>query len=185
LTYLQEIDRVACLGEEAFQDRRDERRRRMAKKILIAVDESKSSMKAVKYVGRGMEKTGSVTLLSIIPDATGACDLDGRTLTPLFKQNRQAFCAIEEAKKGRVEAFMADAKEALVQSGFSPKNIAVKVRKKKLGIARDVLKEAQQGKYTTLVIGRRGLSGFKQFFMGSVSNKIVQLAKSLSVVVVD
>ena len=54
-------------------------------------------------------------------------------------------------------------------------------RKKKVGIARDILKESQQGKYTTLVIGRRGLSGIKQFLFRSVSNKVVQLAKKVSV----
>ena len=157
----------------------------MAKKILIAVDESKSSMKAVKYVARGMEKTGSVTLLSIIPDAAAACGLDGPSLTPLFRQNRQTFCAVEDAKKDRVKAFMNDAKEVLIEAGFAPKKIGIKIRKKKLGIARDIVKEAQQGKYTTLVVGRRGLSAIKHFFMGSVSNKIVQAAKNVSLIVVD
>jgi nucleotide-binding universal stress UspA family protein len=157
----------------------------MAKKILIAVDESKSSMKAVKYVARGMEKTGSVTLLSIIPDATAACGLDGASLTPLFRKNRKAFCAVEDAKKDKVKTFMNEAKQVLVKGGFSPKKVGIKIRKKKLGIARDIMKEAQLGKYTTLVIGRRGLSSIKQFFMGSVSNKIVQLSKNVSLVVVD
>ena len=51
--------------------------------------------------------------------------------------------------------------------------------------ANNLMKEAQQGKYTTLVVGRRGLSSIKQFFIGSVSNKIVQLAKRVSLIVVD
>ena len=157
----------------------------MAKKILIAVDESKNSMKAVNYVARGMEKTGSVTLLSILPDATAACGLDSPSLTPLFKQNVKAFCAIEDTKKHSVKAFMEKAKQTLAKSGFPAKNIAIKIRKKKAGIARDILKEAEQGKYTTIVIGRRGLSQIKQFMLGSVSNKVVQLAKRVSVVVVD
>jgi len=157
----------------------------MAKKILVAVDESKNSMKAVKYVAGGMEKTGTVTLLSVLPDATAACGLDSPSLTPLFKKSKQAFCAIEDTKKDSVKAFMEKAKQALVEAGFPSKNVAVKIRKKKVGIARDILKEAEQGKYTTLVVGRRGLTGIKQFLLGSVSNKIVQLAKRVSVIVVD
>jgi len=157
----------------------------MTKKILVAVDESKNSMKAVKYVAKGMEKTGAVTLFSVLPDATAACGLDSPTLTPVFKENIQTFCAIEDAKKDTVKAFMGKAKKILVQAGFPSKNVAVKIRKKKVGIARDILKEAEQGKYTTLVIGRRGLSGIKQFMLGSVSNKLVQLAKKISVIVVD
>jgi nucleotide-binding universal stress UspA family protein len=142
-------------------------------------------MKAVNYVARDMEKTGSVTLFSVLPDATAACGLDGPTLVPLFQKGKQAFCALEEAKKDSVKAFMEKAKETLVKGGFSSKNVAVKTQKKKVGIARDILKEAEKGKYTTLVIGRRGLSGIKQFLLGSVSNKIVQLAKKVSVIVVD
>ena len=157
----------------------------MAKKILIAVDESKHSMKAVNYVAKGMEKTGTVTLISVIPDPTAACGLDSPALTPLFKQNRKTFCAVEDAKKDKVKAFMDKAKKVLVEAGFPSKDVTIKIRKKKAGIARDILKEAQQGKYSTLVIGRRGLSAIKQFMMGSVSNKIVQLAKSVSVIVVD
>ena len=157
----------------------------MAKKILVAVDESKNSMKAVKYVAGGMEKTGTVTLLSVLPDATAACGLDSPSLTPLFKKSKQAFCAIEDTKKDSVKAFTEKAKQVLVEAGFPSKNVAVKIRKKKVGIARDILKEAEQGKYTTLVVGRRGLTGIKQFLLGSVSNKIVQLAKRVSVIVVD
>jgi len=157
----------------------------MAKKILVGVDESKNSMNAVRYVAEGMEKTGTVTLFSVLPDATAACGLDSPSLTPIFRKSRQAFCAIEDTKKDSVKAFMEKAKQALIRGGFPSKNIAVKIRKKKVGIARDILKEAEQGKYTTLVIGRRGLSGIKQFVLGSVSNKIVQLAKKVSVIVVD
>jgi len=157
----------------------------MAKKILIAVDESANSLRAVKYVARNIERTGSVSLLSIIPDAAAACGLDGASLTPLFKQHRQAFCAIEDRKKETIKAFMAKAKQELVKAGFPSKMVGIKIRKKKVGIARDIEREARQGKYTTLVIGRRGLSTIKRFVMGSVSNKVVQLAKSVSVIVVD
>ncbi|MCP4682044.1 MAG: universal stress protein [Desulfobacterales bacterium] len=156
----------------------------MAKNILVAVDESKNSMEAVNYVAKEMEKTGSVTLFSVLPDATAACGLDSPSLTPLFRDNKQAFCAIEGTKKDNVKEFMENAKKLLTQAGFPSKNVVIKIRKKKVGIARDILKEAQQGKHTTIVIGRRGLSEIKQFLLGSISNKIVQLAEKLSVIIV-
>lgn len=157
----------------------------MVKKILVAVDESKNSMKAVNYVAKGMNSSATVTLLSILPDATAACGLDSPALTPLFKEHIHSFCALEDAKKHSVKAFMEKAKMVLVKGGFPSKNLTIKIRKKKVGIARDILKEAHQGKYDTLVIGRRGLSSIKQFIMGSISNKLVKFAKNVSVIVVD
>ena len=157
----------------------------MAKKILVAVDESKNSMKAVDYVAKSMQPTGTVTLFSVIPDATAACDLDSPSLTPLFNKHRLAFCAVEDAKKDHLEAFMERAKSVLVEAGYPSKNVTVRIRKKKSDIARDILKEAKKGKYTTIVLGRRGLSAIKEFLFGSVSHKVVQLADKLSVIVVD
>ena len=157
----------------------------MPKKVLIAIDDSKNSMKAVNYVAKGVEKTGTVTLMSVIPDPTAACGLDSPSLTTVFKSNRQTFCAVEDAKKDKVKAFAEKAKATLIKAGFASKNVKIKIHKKKVGIARDILKEARQGKYTTVVVGRRGLSAIKQYFMGSVSNKIVTQAKGVSVIVVD
>ena len=157
----------------------------MVKKILVAVDESKNSMKAVNYVAKGMNSSATVTLLSVLPDATAACGLDSPALTPLFKEHIHSFCALEDAKKHSVKEFMEKAKMVLVKGGFPSKNLTIKIRKKKIGIARDILKEAHHGKYDTLVIGRRGLSSIKQFIMGSISNKLVKFAKNVSVIVVD
>ncbi|MBW2108332.1 MAG: universal stress protein [Deltaproteobacteria bacterium] len=157
----------------------------MAKRILLAVDNSKNSLKAVKYVAGTVNKDARVTMLSILPDPTAGCGLDSPALAPIFKENIKAFCTIEQAKKAAVEGFLQEAKKILVKGGFASKNVAVRIRKKKAGIARDILKEAERGKYDTIVIGRRGLTGIKQFLFGSVSNKVVQLAQKASVIVVD
>jgi nucleotide-binding universal stress UspA family protein len=157
----------------------------MAKKILLALDNSKNSLKAVTYVAKALNTDAAITMLSILPDPTAGCELDSPSLTPIFKKSMKTFCSIEEAKKVAVEGFLDEAKKILVKAGFPSKNITVRVRKKKSGIARDILKEAKRGKYDTIVIGRRGLTGIKQFLFGSVSNKVVQLAENASVIVVD
>lgn len=157
----------------------------MGKKILLALDNSKNSLRAVKYVADSVKPTATVTMFSVLPDPTAACELDGPSLIPIFKENVRTFCTIEDAKKSAVEGFMEEAKKTLVNAGFSPKNVSIRIRKKKVGIARDIVKEAQLGKYDTLVIGRRGLSAIQQFMLGSISNKVINLAKNISIIIVD
>lgn len=157
----------------------------MANKILVAVDESKNALRAVRYVAESMKCETKITLLSILPDPTAACELDAPSLAPVFKESRQTFCALEDTKRERVQTFLNECREALIQAGFRPADVVVKMRKKKRGIARDILKEARDGGYDTIVVGRRGLSGVKDFLFGSVSNKILQMAEELAVVVID
>jgi len=51
-------------------------------------------------------------------------------------------------------------------------------------VARDILKEAGNG-YDLIVIGRRGISGIREFFLGSVSQKVFSGAKDISVLIVN
>lgn len=157
----------------------------MAKKILVAVDESNHSVRAVRYVADTMPCAATVTLLSVVPDMAAACRLEGPSLVPIFKENREAFCSMEDAKRERIKEFMDKAKDGLIKAGFLSENIRVRIRKKKKGTARDILAEAKEGKYDTVVVGRRGLSGVKEFFLGSVSQKVLQGASHMTVVVVD
>ena len=108
----------------------------MENRILIAVDNSKNALKAVKYVAKTARPTSVVTMWSILPDATAACELDGPSLAPIFKENSRAFCAIEDAKKSAVQGFMEEAKKILVKAGLASKNIACRARKKSAAIHR-------------------------------------------------
>lgn len=157
----------------------------MPKKILLAVDESKSSRKVIQYVIKNIQTDSEIALLSILPDATAACGLDSPSLTPLFNENKRAFCSIEDTKKDIVKRALQEAKDELVQAGFPSSNIKILVRKKKQGIARDILKESESGEYDTLVLGRKGHSRVRDFFMGSVSNKVLQLVSDKTVIIVD
>ncbi len=51
-------------------------------------------------------------------------------------------------------------------------------------IGKAILSEAEKGGYGTIVMGRRGISKTQEFFMGSVSNKILQQAGDKSVWIV-
>jgi len=51
-------------------------------------------------------------------------------------------------------------------------------------VARDILSEAENG-YDLIVIGRRGLSAVKDFFLGSTAQKVFSGAKDISVLIVN
>jgi nucleotide-binding universal stress UspA family protein len=156
----------------------------MAKKILVAFDDSDNARRAVDYVAKSFGTDNMVTLFSVIPDTSTICDLESPELIPYFKAQQSNFCLLEEKKKNLLEKALKQAKESLLESGFKEKNIQTKLEPKKRGIARDILAEAGEG-YDTIVMGRRGLSGVKEFFLGSVSHKVLSLAKDVSVIVVD
>ncbi len=152
--------------------------------ILVAFDDSDNAMRAVEFVAKSFTHDSRVTLLSILQDSVALCDMNSPELTPYFLTQQSAFCALEEKKREVVNEAMGKARDTLVRSGFVEKHISLKIEKKKSGIARDIMIEAQSG-FDLIVIGRRGLSGIMEFILGSVSQKILQYAKDISVLVVN
>jgi nucleotide-binding universal stress UspA family protein len=156
----------------------------MSHRILIAFDDSENAMRAVAYVGRFLAKDSRVTLFSVIPDTAALCDMNSPELTPYFKSQRDAFCALEDKKKEILTGAQLKARTLLVTYGFGEKQIQVKSETKKKGIARDIAAEAQLG-YDLIVVGRRGMSGIKEFLLGSTSQKILHLAQEVSILIVN
>jgi nucleotide-binding universal stress UspA family protein len=156
----------------------------MSAKVLIAFDDSENAMRAVDYVARFLAKDSRVTLFSVIPDTAALCDMNSPELTPYFKSQRDAFCVLEDKKKEILTGAQLKARTLLVANGFAEKQIQVKSGPKKKGIARDIAAEAQLG-YDLIVVGRRGMSGIKEFLLGSTSQKILHLAQEVSILIVN
>ncbi len=161
----------------------------MKSKILIAMDESKNAIKAVKYVARTVSKTKGIqiTLYHVFPEAPPlGIEKEAALLHhPSFKEGVEDFRVWLKQKRAAVEKVMDKARDILVKAGIAPKNVKVRIGEKKEGIARDILKEAEKGKYDTIIVGRRGLTATKAFFFGSTSSKIVQHARNCTVWVVE
>jgi nucleotide-binding universal stress UspA family protein len=156
----------------------------MGLNILVAFDDSDNAMRAVDFIAKTFTPDSRVTLLNILQDSIALCDMNSPELTPYFLTQQSAFCALEEKKREIVNEAMEKAKGMFVSSGFIEKNISMKIEKKKSGIARDIINEAQSG-FDLIVVGRRGLSGIMEFILGSVSQKVLQYAKDTSVLVVN
>jgi len=156
----------------------------MEKKILVAIDDSENAKRAVEFVANFFTPNNKITLFNVISDTVALCAMNSPELTPYFTSQQSSFCLLEEKKKKLVNEAMEKAKRILLDAKFEEKNIAIKSEVKKGGIARDIIREAKAG-YNVVVMGKRGLSGIKEFILGSVTQKVFNSAKDISVLVVD
>ena len=156
----------------------------MGKKLLVAFDDSKNAMRAVEFVANYFAPDSRVTLFNVIPDTAALCEMNSPELTPYFTSQQDSFCRLEEKKKALVVKAQKDATQILIAAGFEEKNLSVKSETRQSGVARDIIKETRSG-YDVIVLGRRGVSGIKDFILGSVSQKVFNLAKDISVLVVN
>ena len=72
----------------------------------------------------------------------------------------------------------------LLNAGIDSKQIKTKVVNGSRSAAHDILKEANDNDYGTIVLGRRGVSALKEFIMGSVTSKILHNSVGFAVWVV-
>jgi len=156
----------------------------MAKKILVAIDDSENAMRAVEFVANTFTTDNQVTLFNVVQDTATLCEMNSPELTPYFTSQQSSFCLLEEKKKELVTQALQKSKSILIDGGFEEKNVTIKAELKKKGVARDIIKEAQSG-YNIIVMGKRGVSGIKDFLLGSISQKVFSLAKDNSVLFVN
>ncbi len=155
----------------------------MAKKILLAMDESENAMRAVEFITQTFKNDSEITVFSVVLDTPTVCEMDSPSLTPYFKAQKDAFCWVEDQKKMMIEEAHKKAGEALMKAGFDKKNIQAKIESKKKGIAKGILDEANSG-YDLLVMGRKGVAGGREFSLGSIPQKILQSIKDVSILLV-
>ena len=152
-------------------------------KILISVDESEYAKKAVNYVAKTVNPGVNITLFNVLPAISSK--LERELHHPLFAEKIDELRSVVGEKKKQISALMEECHDILTKSGIPEKNIEVKIKRKEVGIARDIIAEAEGGGYDTVVIGRRGLSAAAAFVLGSVSTKIIQNIKKCTVWVVE
>jgi len=152
-------------------------------KILIAFDDSENAMRAVEHVAKFFNPGNQVALFSVLQDTVSIFTMNHPELTSYFLAQQANFTELEEQQKTIVKRAQQKAKTILLQAGFQADNIVIKAQVKKNGIARDIIDFASG--YSIIVMGRRGLSGIQEFFLGSVSQKVLHSVKDTSVLIVN
>ena len=146
------------------------------KNILVAMDRSEGAMRAVEFVGELMGGHDfKVTLLHVIRN--GEKLKPGASDKPLPKEDIQT-------GEQKMQGVFDEAKRRLIDHGFKADHVTQKIIAGVSSPPRAIVQEAQEGGYSPVVIGRRGLSKFQEIFMGSVSNQVIQLGVEQAVWVV-
>jgi len=160
----------------------------MAHKVLIALDSSEGAWRAVEYAAEAFGQTPGVevTLLHVLSGLPPAFWDDGHILGEKEKEARQRLVANwQKEQEKNWQDLVKKAHQRLTQAGISKEGVVNKFKPKYFDVAEDILREAETGKFDTIVMGRRGLGMAKTLLLGSVTNKVVQNAKGCAVTIVE
>ena len=147
------------------------------KNILIAVDDSENARRAVSYVSQ------------LLADLKGFKIL----ILHVINQPEEDYFSTSAEKESwlsanqlKVDVMLEDYRQILICEGFDPDDISVRSTLQYCpSLSECILAEQDKTQYSTIVVGRQGLSRSEEFLFGSISSKIVTHARNCTVWVVE
>lgn len=151
-----------------------------SRKILIAVDASDNALRAVDHAAYMLSGTDcEITVFHTLRHITRFVPMEVIEDTPDLEE------AWRKKAGSEVTPYIEKSKSMLTASGIDENRITVKVVDGSRSPANDIMAEAKDGGYGTIVLGRRGISLLKEFFMGSVTSKVIQQADGFAVWIIQ
>jgi len=147
------------------------------KNILIAVDESENAQRAVSYVGQILKgvKGFKVLILHVISQPE----------EDYFPTSAEKEKWLSKYKL-KVDVMLENYRQMLIREDFAPGDVSVRSTLRYCpSMAECILTERDETEYSTIVVGRQGISRSEEFLFGSVSSKIVNHARNCTVWVVE
>lgn len=151
--------------------------RTQERRLLLAVEESESSRRAVMYVADffGDYRDIVITLFSIIPEPA----------EDFFRSDGERRQWLEEKRREREET-LAGYRKILAGAGIREDRIESRLSIRKCSSIGDAILEAQDAlRCCIVVLGRRGLTHQEEFIFGSTSSRIIHHARHCAVMVVE
>ena len=147
-------------------------------KMLLAVDASENSRKAVDYVGTFASGTEVELTLYYVVRSFGLGFLED------FSMREEDIEDFVEEAESNVQRMFRSYRKRLEKAGVEPARISTKHTLQSHSRADDIVRQAKKGGYGTIVLGRRGLSKVREFLMGRVTNKVLDRAEGFAVWIV-
>lgn len=160
-------------------------------RLLVPIDATEASKLAIDYLARlgSLLKTSEITLCHVLPTIPPDMLEDGGSEDPkvereLKKERDEEICEWEGKLKAETKKVFEGYKKQLIESGIPVANINTTLVGRNLDIGKAIVEAAKEGGHSTIVVGRRGVSFLQELALGSVSYRVVKLAKDCTVWVV-
>jgi len=155
-------------------------------RILIPYDGSPSAQKALEWAAHlarvGGAAVENLTLLRVIGGAYLARHIQNVDLRVTRMDEVDAWRRVRQHHLDHeVLPLLEKGKRFLEENGVAAP-IETRVAEGKVG--QEIIRVAQEGGFTTIVMGRRGLSPVKGFLLGSVTRQVLSLAHKMTIFVV-
>lgn len=156
--------------------------RNQRQRVLMALDGSSRSLEAVRHVARFCPFQHMDIVLFHVFSSVPECYYDLEK-EPKAVKVVTAVRAWEAEQRKQIKTFMEKAKEIFVSHGLDEEHVHIVIRKRQIGIARDIVREAGNG-YDAVIIRRRGFGAVRAVVMGSVAAKLVEKLDFIPVCIV-
>ena len=155
----------------------------MEKRILVAVDDSIYSKKAIEYAA-GMR--------TIVPELTFTLINAQPTISDYLVQDssidanaRAALKKVATKNEKESNDLLNKYKSLMVKKGVDDKSIDLVSQPRIMGAAKDILHFAKREMVDAIVLGRRGVSKLEETFVGSVTNIVLEHAGGVPIWAID
>jgi len=145
------------------------------KKILLATDGSNYALQSAAYLADLYKGTSDleVTVLNVLP-----------SVPPLYREEhddpliRKAQAVWKKKRAEEAEKYTEKAMKVLQKGGFKKSRIQAKHAPQIVGVARDIIREADAGYYDACVMGKKGMGWFDDIFLGSITSKLLEISEN-------
>jgi nucleotide-binding universal stress UspA family protein len=146
------------------------------KKILMAFDGSENAARAVNFVGSLLGEFDYEVRLFHVVRSNG----QGQPEYQHIFSSKEYTRAVSEEIASTLKA----AQTNLIDMGFNTDKVSTQIAEKAISRAGVIADRAKQDDFGTIVMGRRGHSRVRDFFIGRVTNKVIHIARDRTVWVI-
>ena len=146
------------------------------KMIVVPIDGSENALMSLDYISRifGPGHNLRLSLVYLLPKLPSILIEESSKRRETVNQLRQ----IEKKSSQMAERILAEARDRLMQAGFTAKAVEAVFRKIERGVARDICSWAETSrKADAIIISSRGRSRLEAFFTGEIANKVLEYVK--------